>query len=117
MFPKAGTAEVHLATGFQNMIYDSPYFPKDLWDNIAGYLVNHYSEEMKKGETREQFLYKTRKRAFGDFKREIWDLPEESVKAIGEALESRFSLLFRELNVVNTVDLVGKFVGNQQPSA
>jgi hypothetical protein len=117
LFPKAGTAEVHLATGFQNIIYDSPYFPKDLWDNIAGYLVNHYSEEMKKGETREQFLYKTRKRAFGDFKREIWDMPEESLKAIGEALESRFSLLFRELNVVNTVDLVGKFVGHQQPSA
>ena len=117
LFPKAGTAEVHLATGFQNIIYDSPYFPKDLWDNIAGYLVNHYSEEMKKGETREQFLYKTRKRAFGDFKRDIWSLPEESASAIGEALESRFSLLFRELNVVNTVDLVGKFVGHQQPSA
>jgi fructose/tagatose bisphosphate aldolase len=117
LFPKAGTAEVHLATGFQNIIYDSPYFPKDLWDNISGYLVNHYSEEMKKGETREQFLYKTRKRAFGDFKKEIWSLPEESASAIGEALESRFSLLFRELNVVNTVDLVGKFVGNQQPSA
>jgi fructose/tagatose bisphosphate aldolase len=117
LFPKAGTAEVHLATGFQNIIYDSPYFPKDLWDNIAGYLVNHYSEEMKKGETREQFLYKTRKRAFGDFKKEIWSLPQESASAIGEALESRFSLLFRELNVVNSADLVAKFVGNQQPSA
>ena len=117
LFPKVGTAEVHLATGFQNIIYDSPYFPKDLLDDISGHLVNNYSHEAKKGETREQFLYKTRKRAFGDFKREIWSLPEESVTAIGEALESRFSLLFRELNVVNTVDLVGKYVGNQQPSA
>jgi fructose/tagatose bisphosphate aldolase len=117
LFPKAGTAEVHLATGFQNIIYDSPYFPKDLLDNISGHLVNNYSHEAKKGETREQFLYKTRKRAFGDFKREIWSLPEESVTAIGEALESRFSLLFRELNVVNTVDLVGKFIGSQPPSA
>ena len=117
LFPKVGTAEVHLATGFQNMIYDSPYFPKELMDNIAGHLVNNYSHEAKKGETREQFLYKTRKRAFGEFKKEIWSLPEESASAIGEALESRFSLLFRELNVVNTVDLVGKFVGHQQPSA
>ncbi len=113
LFPKAGTAEVHLATGFQNIIYDSPHFPKELTDNIAARLVNNYSNEAKKGETREQFLYKTRKKAFGDFKREIWSLPEESVKAIGEALESRFSLLFRELNVVNTVDLVGKYVGKQ----
>jgi fructose/tagatose bisphosphate aldolase len=117
LFPKVGTAEVHLATGFQNMIYDSPYFPKELMDNIAGHLVNNYSHEAKKGETREQFLYKTRKRAFGEFKKEIWSLPQESASAIGEALESRFSLLFRELNVVNTVDLVGKFVGHQQPSA
>jgi fructose/tagatose bisphosphate aldolase len=117
LFPKAGTAEVHLATGFQNIIYDSPYFPKELTDRIAGHLVNNYSNEAKKGETREQFLYKTRKRAFGDFKKEIWGLPEQAVKAIGEALESRFSLLFRELNVVNTVDFVAKYVCNQKPSA
>ena len=111
LFPKAGTAEVHLATGFQNIIYDSEYFPRELTDNIAARLVNNYSNEAKKGETREQFLYKTRKKAFGDFKREIWDLPEESVRAIGGTLEARFALLFRELNVVNTVDLVAKFVG------
>jgi fructose-bisphosphate aldolase class II len=117
LFPKVGTAEVHLATGFQNMIYDSPYFPQELMDNIAARLVNNYSHEAKKGETREQFLYKNRKRAFGDFKREIWSLPEESVTAITEALESRFSLLFRELNVVNTVDLVAKYVGHQPPAA
>ncbi len=110
LFPKAGTAEVHLATGFQNIIYDSQYFPRDLTDKIAARLVNNYSNEAKKGETREQFLYKTRKKAFGDFKREIWDLPEESVRAIGETLEARFSLLFRELNVVNTVDLVARYV-------
>ncbi len=110
LFPKAGTAEVHLATGFQNIIYDSEYFPRALTDNIAAHLVNNYSNEAKKGETREQFLYKTRKKAFGDFKREIWDLPEESARAIGETLEARFSLLFRELNVVDTVDLVAKYV-------
>lgn len=117
LFSKAGTAEVHLATGFQNIIYDSPCFPKGLSDRISAYLVKNYSHEAKKGETREQFLYKTRKRAFGDFKKEIWGLPEESLKTIGEALEDRFSLLFRELNVVNTVDLVNKYVANQHPSS
>lgn len=110
LFPKAGTAEVHLATGFQNIIYDSEHFPRDLTDKIAARLVNNYSNEAKKGETREQFLYKTRKKAFGDFKREIWELPEPSVRAIGEALEARFSLLFRELNVVDTAELVAKYV-------
>ena len=34
MFPQADTVEVHLATGFQNLIYDSPNFPASLLDEI-----------------------------------------------------------------------------------
>jgi len=110
LFPQAGTAEVHLATGFQNIIYDSPYFPKELLSTINNHLLESYAGEKKAGETTEQFLYKTRKRAFGDFKKEIWDLPEDSVEGIGEALEKQFSFLFQQLNVVNTVDLVKRYV-------
>ncbi len=33
MFPQVDTVEVHLATGFQNIIYDSPHFPPDLLDD------------------------------------------------------------------------------------
>lgn len=108
-FPQVGTLEVHLATGFQNIIYESPYFPRDLMDKIDRHLVEKYAAELKQGETEEQFLYKTRKKAFGDFKREMWDMPEDSLKGLGEALEERFSLLFRKLNVVNTRDLVARF--------
>jgi fructose/tagatose bisphosphate aldolase len=112
LFPQVGTAEVHLATGFQNLIYDSPYFPKELLDEIYRHLLDNYIDERKQGETEEQFLYKTRKKAFGDFKKEMWSLPEENLKGIRETLENRFSLLFQKLHVVETVDLVSKFVVN-----
>ena len=112
-FPQVGTAEVHLATGFQNIIYESPYFPGELLNRINKHLTEKYINEKKQGETEEQFLYKTRKKAFGDFKQEIWSLPASSLKGLGEELENRFSLLFRKLNVVGTRDLVGRFVVKQ----
>jgi len=114
-FPEVGTAEIHLATGFQNIIYDSPYFPKELLHEIYRHLLDSYISERKQGETEEQFLYKTRKKGFGDFKKEIWSLPEENLSGIRETLENRFSLLFQRLNVVETVDLVSRFVVNSPP--
>jgi hypothetical protein len=110
LFPKAGTTEVHLATGFQNAIYDSPYFPGELLQKINRNLLENYQGERKPEDTEDQFLYKTRKKAWGDFKKEIWGIPEQSLREIGETLEERFSLLFQRLNVVDTVDLAGKFV-------
>ncbi|MFH1484773.1 MAG: class II fructose-bisphosphate aldolase [Chloroflexota bacterium] len=112
MFPRVGTAEVHLATGFQNMIFDSSHFPKDLQEKMHKHLLEEYANERSPKDTEEQFLYKTRKKAFGDFERELWGMPEEILDAIGQELEARFSLLFRKLNVVDTVDLVGRFVVN-----
>ena len=112
VFPKVGAAEVHLATGFQNIIYDSQYFPKELLHMVYKNLLEKYPGERKQGETDEQFLYKTRKKGFGDFKKEMWNLPPENLNGIGEALGNRFSLLFQRLNVAQTVDLVSKFVVN-----
>ena len=114
IFPKAGTAEVHLATGFQNLIYDSPYFPRDLLDKIYKHLTENYISEKMPEDTEDQFLYKTRKKAFGDFKRQMWNLPEENLREIREMLEQRFSLLFQKLGVIDTVGLVSQFV--VQPS-
>lgn len=114
-FPQANTVEVHLATGFQNIIYDSPYFPKELLNKISKHLLANYISEKKQEDTEEQFLYKTRKKAFGDFKKDIWSLPKENLGKIRETLENRFSLLFRKLNVVETVDLVNKYVVNSSP--
>ncbi len=113
LFPQVGTLEVHLATGFQNIIYDSPYFPKELLNKMYGYITEKYSNEWKAGDTQEQFLYKTRKKAWGGFKRETWHLPEENLKEITGALENQFSLIFQCLNATDTVELVNKFVVNR----
>ncbi|HUV53268.1 MAG TPA: class II fructose-bisphosphate aldolase, partial [Dehalococcoidia bacterium] len=110
-FPEIGTAEVHLATGFQNIIYESKYFPQELLDRINKGLFEKYSNEKKQDETDEQFLYKTRKKSFGDFKKEMWNIPESAIKGIREELESRFSLLFEKLNVTGTKDLVKRYIG------
>jgi fructose/tagatose bisphosphate aldolase len=110
MFPRVGTAEVHLATGFQNMIYDSPYFPKELLERIYRDLSERYKGEKEPGDTEQQFLYRTRKQAFGHFKEEMWNLSQESLAGIGQELEDRFSLLFQKLSVIDTVDLVNRFV-------
>jgi fructose/tagatose bisphosphate aldolase len=110
MFPEAGTLEVHLATGFQNLIFDSPYFPRELLDDIYRHLLKKYAYEREPGDSDEQFLYKTRKRGWGDFKNRIRGIPEENLGQIIQLLEERFALIFKRLNVFRTVDMVNRFV-------
>jgi fructose/tagatose bisphosphate aldolase len=110
MFPRVGTLEVHLATGFQNIVYDSLDFPKKLRDEIYEHIAIKYKDERTSDETDEQFQYKTRKKAFGDYKKELWSIPESNLSEIMKELEDRFSLVFHKLNAVNTVDLVNKYI-------
>jgi fructose/tagatose bisphosphate aldolase len=109
MFPRVDTIEVHLATGFQNIVYDSPHFPGELLERVKNYLDANNANERKEGQTKEQFYYNTRKKALGPFKKEMWGLPEADLNAIMQELEERFSLMFRKLNVANTAGLVGKY--------
>ncbi|MBI3601069.1 MAG: class II fructose-bisphosphate aldolase [Nitrospinae bacterium] len=109
-FPKTGTAEVHLATGFQNMIYESRHLPAALRDEIYKYLKEESAGERKPNETDEQFIYKTRKKAFGPFKEKMWTLPSSIKEAIGKEMEDKFDFLFKKLNVVNTYEMVNKVI-------
>lgn len=109
-FPATGTSEIHLATGFQNLMYEHPQFPSNLKEEIYQYLRDHLSEEQKKGETDEQFIYKTRKKGFGFFKERIWSLPHAVRKEIGNSLETKFDFLFKKLKAVNTYDRVEKLI-------
>jgi fructose/tagatose bisphosphate aldolase len=110
MFAQAGAGEVHLATGFQNITMDSKHFPKDLRDRMYAHLAKNHADERKAGETDEQFYYKTRKRAWGPFKKETWNIADKDLQAIRDELEAEFSMMFQKLNVANTVDLVKKYV-------
>jgi len=108
-FVECETAEVHLATEFQNMIYESEYFPADLKKRIYEWLKVNAASEAKQGETEEQFLYKTRKKALGPFKKEIMRLPQQTRDTIAAEIENKFDFLFKQLNVVNKRDLVNKY--------
>ncbi|MFA5115185.1 MAG: class II fructose-bisphosphate aldolase [Candidatus Omnitrophota bacterium] len=109
-FPEVEAAEVHLATEFQNMVYESGHFPQELKNRIYEWLKANASGEKKEGETEEQFIYKTRKKALGPFKKDIMGLPQEVRDAIARELEERFEFLFKQLNAVNNKELVNKFV-------
>lgn len=109
-FPAVATAEIHLATGFQNIIYDSAQFPRNLKERIYQHLKVEFKNEWKEKDTEEQFIYKTRKKGFGPFKQDMWNMPAEVRGKIGAELEKQFSFLFEKLKMNNTQDLVKKYV-------
>jgi len=109
-FAEVDTAEVHLATEFQNMIYESRHFPAELKAKIYEWLKVNAALEKKEGETEEQFFYKTRKKALGPFKKEIMGLSQEIRNAIAGEIEQKFDFLFKQLNAVNNKELVDKYV-------
>ena len=109
-FPKATTAEVHLATDFQNIVMEHPVFPKDLKSEMYAWLDRECAAERSGGMTPEQFYYKTRKKAWGPFKKATWDLPDATRFELRAALEAKFDLLFRKLGVVNTAGVVREHV-------
>jgi fructose/tagatose bisphosphate aldolase len=110
MFPETGTSEIHLATGFQNMIYDSKYLPAVFRQEVYNFIETEYAKERKEGQTEEQFIYSTRKKGFGPLKEKWWDLPYEVKNPIMKELESRFALLFTKLKVINTTEIVKKSI-------
>ncbi|MCF6159363.1 MAG: aldolase [wastewater metagenome] len=111
-FPETGTAEVHLATEFQNMIYDTSIFPQEFKKEIYDFLKNHsdIKKDWKEGDTEEQFLYKARKNGFGPFKERFWNLPSDVRSKIGEELEEKFEFLFKKLNVIHSREIVHKTI-------
>ena len=110
MFPETGTSEVHLATGFQNIIFDSKHLPGSFRDEVYDYIRKEFSKEHKEGQTEEQFIYSTRKKGFGAIKKKWWDLSPGIKDPIMKELEAKFLLLFEKLKVTNTTDIVNRTV-------
>jgi fructose-bisphosphate aldolase class II len=109
-FPRIETAEIHLATNFQNIIFDHPRLPTELRERLRSWVDQNASGERKSGDTDEQFYYKARKKAIGPFKRELWSLPEDIRGAIAADLERTFAFLFEQLNVNGTEKDINRFV-------
>jgi hypothetical protein len=101
-FPVHETAEIHLATGFQNILYDAGGLPDALREEMMDWVRVNCADERTPGQTEDQFLYKTRKKAIGPFKRQLWSLPDEAAEEIGANLRAKFGQLFDELQIAGT---------------
>jgi fructose/tagatose bisphosphate aldolase len=109
-FPRVETAEIHLATNFQNIVFDHPALPADLKRRMYAWLDENAQGERKADDSDDQFYYKARKKAIGPFKQDLWSLPENVRAAISADLERTFAFLFEQLNVNGTADLVDRFI-------
>jgi fructose/tagatose bisphosphate aldolase len=107
-FPAIETAEIHLATGFQNLLYDDPACPTTLRDEVAVWCNANCADERKADETDTQFIYKTRKKALGPLKRRLWELETKDEILANQA--AKVDLYFRLLGVYDTAATVSKFV-------
>ncbi|HMH86937.1 MAG TPA: class II fructose-bisphosphate aldolase [Gemmatimonadaceae bacterium] len=107
-FPRTETAEIHLATNFQTMLFDN--IPEALRKEIYEWLNVNAKDERKPSDSDEQFIYKTRKKAIGPFKKRFWDLPADVKARLAKAYDEKFSFLFTQLAVVNTRETVDRFV-------
>jgi fructose/tagatose bisphosphate aldolase len=107
-FPAVETAEIHLATGFQNLLFEHPAFPAKLHRAIEQWCFVEDAAERKPGQTDQQFVYTTRKKAIGPFKRQLWDL--ETKDEILAAQRRKISYLFTELGVNDSRAMVDEYV-------
>ena len=107
-FVEAEACEVHLATNFMNMFYN--VVPEDLRAEMYAYLEKNHAHERKPNWTDEQFYYKTRKRALGPFKKEIYALPDSFKEELGKIWEAKFDSLFHLLGLKGTSEYVEKFI-------
>lgn len=107
-FVGAQACEVHLATNFQNMLYDR--LPDSFKEEIYNFLDEKHAEDRKNGMTDEQFYYKTRKMALGPFKVKLWNLSPEKKNEIGEAWENQFRKLFELLGLQGTRQYVDEYI-------
>ncbi len=107
-FRDVETAEIHLATGFQNLLYEHPAFPRELHEQIEAWCFANALDERKSDQTDQQFVYTTRKKALGPFKRELWELA--SKEEILAAQSRKIGYLFHELGVEGSRAMVDRYV-------
>ncbi|MGE5248625.1 MAG: class II fructose-bisphosphate aldolase [Bacteroidota bacterium] len=100
--------EVHLATNFMNMFFD--LIPADLRDEIYAWLKVNAAGERKPDMTDEQFYYKARKNAVGQFKAQSYALAAYAKQEIASAWQRQFDMLFDLLGVRDTRQYVDQFV-------
>ena len=81
---------------------------------MVEWVKTNAADERKAKDTEAQFVYKSRKKAVGPFKKAFWSLPGEALAAIGADLEKTFTFLFGQLGVGGTSALIGKILSSPE---
>ena len=106
-------AEIHLATEFQNMVFDHPAFPLPLKRAMERWLSSTPPIRRRRAKRRTSSSTGTRKQAVGPFKEQVWNLPPGTREAIRGTLEKKFAFLFEMLRVTDTRDVVAQYVDSR----
>jgi hypothetical protein len=77
---------------------------------MYAYICEKLADEWAKGDTEEQFIYKTRKKIWGPFKKQVWNLPESTRAQIRGQLEEKLGFLYEQLGVLDSRGLIEKYV-------
>ena len=109
-FPETQTIEIHLATGFMNTFLDHPSFPEPLRQEMYAHLDAHHADERGANDSDLVFYLKTRKKALGPFKPELWRMPRERLEAVFAGVEDHYAFFYEKLNVSGTRQLVDRIV-------
>jgi hypothetical protein len=75
---------------------------------MEAWCFEHCAEERTDGQTDEQFVYTTRKKAIGPFKRELWEL--DTKDEILAAQRRKIAYLFTELGVNDSLGMVERYI-------
>ena len=104
------TVPLTLLAGWVNffLLHDGPAFPAALHREIETWCFGNALDERKAGQTDQQFVYTTRKKAIGPFKRELWDL--DAKDEILAAQRRKISYLFTELRVNDSRPMVDRYI-------
>lgn len=100
-FRAAGACELHLASGLQNLLLEHPRFPPALLQRIDEWVAQQHRASGQGGPPPARL----RKKAFGPFKRDLWAIEPDARDAIMRDMERKFATIFRELGVIDTLDL------------
>ena len=76
-FPQVETAEIHLATGFQNALYDHAAFPADLHAEIERFCFANARTSARTARPTRSSSTRPARRRWATFKRRLWDLRDE----------------------------------------
>jgi len=111
LFPKKGTMEVHLATGFQNIIFDSASFPNRCWIRSMQVWQPSNPNEPQERPDRYSILLSDTQARFRRFQeRDPGIYPRPNIDAICAEIEERFSFLLPAIERRCTDKLVAKLI-------